>query len=45
MNNVVKFGRWAFAEFCDVYEMQVDFEKEVEAEFTNLVETQHHELL
>ena len=37
VNNAGKFGRWAFAEFCDVYEMQVDFKKKVEEEFNKLI--------
>ncbi len=37
VNNAGKFGRWAFAEFCDVYEIQVDFQAKVKSEFTNLV--------
>ena len=39
VNNSGKFGRWAFAEFCDVYEIQSDFEAKVETEFTKLVKT------
>lgn len=39
VNNAGKFGRWAFAEFCDVYEIQSDFETKVEAEFAKLVKT------
>lgn len=39
VNNAGKFGRWEFAEFCDVYEIQTDFEAKVEAEFTKLVKT------
>ena len=31
-------GRWAFAEFGDVYEMQDDFAKEVEAKFNQMIE-------
>ncbi len=37
VNNAGKFGRWAFAEFCDVYEMEVDFKKKVEEEFAKLL--------
>ena len=39
VNNLGHYGRWAFAEFTDVYEMQVDFEKQVEAMFNTLIET------
>lgn len=31
VNNHENYGRWAFAEFTDVYEMQADFESKVEA--------------
>ena len=37
VNNSGKFGRWASAEFCDVCEIEADFEKEIEAEFAKLV--------
>jgi type III restriction enzyme len=39
VNNLGTFGRWAFAEFSDVYEMQSDFEAQVEAEFNKMIET------
>ncbi len=32
------YGRWAFAEFTDVYEMQADFEARVEAAFNEMIE-------
>jgi len=32
------FGRWAFAEFCDPWEMQDDFEKQVKDHFNQMVE-------
>ena len=38
VNNIGKYGRWAFAEFTDVYEMQADFEKKVEAEFSKMID-------
>ena len=31
-------GRWAFAEFCDVYKIQSDFEAKVESEFNKMIE-------
>lgn len=37
VNNLGSFGRWAFAEFTDVYEMEADFEARVEAEFGKLI--------
>jgi type III restriction enzyme len=38
VNNLGNYGRWAFAEFTDVYEMEVDFEARVEAEFAKMIE-------
>jgi type III restriction enzyme len=37
VNNLAKYGRWAFAEFGDVYRMEADFEAKVEAEFEKLI--------
>jgi len=37
VNFAAKYGRWAFAEFTDVYEMQDDFAKKVEAEFNRMI--------
>ena len=31
-------GRWAFVEFVDVYQMQHDFAKKVEAEFNKMID-------
>lgn len=39
VNNLGTFGRWAFAEFTDVYEMQSDFKDKVENEFNKMVES------
>ena len=38
VNNDGRFGRWAFAEFTDVYEMQIDFKQKVEAEFNKMID-------
>ena len=38
VNRLGTFGRWAFAEFGDVYEMQEDFGAKVEAAFDGLIE-------
>lgn len=38
VNNHERFGRWAFAEFCDVYEMETDFEEKVEAHFNEMID-------
>jgi type III restriction enzyme len=38
VNHLGPYGRWAFAEFTDVYEMQQDFAKKVGAEFDKMIE-------
>ena len=38
VNNHGRYGRWAFAEFTDVYEMQSDFEAKVEGAFNHMIE-------
>ena len=37
VNNHGQYGRWAFAEFADVYEMQEDFSNKVVAEFDRMI--------
>ncbi len=37
VNNLGTYGRWAFAELTDVFEMETDFATKVEAEFNSLV--------
>src|SRR5690606_13418277 len=37
VNHLGTHGRWAFAEFCDVYAMQEEFAKKVEAEFNKII--------
>ena len=37
VNHLRDHGRWAFAEFRDVWEMETDFEKKVEAEFNQMI--------
>lgn len=39
VNHLGSYGRWAFVEFCDVYEMQADFEEKVEAFFNDMVDS------
>lgn len=39
VNNLGTFGRWAFAEFTDVYAMQADFADRVDAELNRIIET------
>jgi len=37
VNNLKHFGRWAFAEFTEVFNMETDFSKKIENEFDNLI--------
>jgi len=37
VNNLGTFGRWAFAEFTEVYQIESDFKARVEAEFDKMV--------
>ena len=39
VNNIGFYGRWAFAEFTDVYQIESDFKEKVESEFNNMIET------
>jgi len=39
VNHLKTHGRWAFAEFCDVYEIQSDFAAKVEQHFATMIET------
>ena len=39
VNHLGAYGRWAFAEFTDVYLIQSEFEKEIESRFSALVES------
>jgi type III restriction enzyme len=38
VNRHGRHGRWAFAEFTDIYLMEADFEAKVEAEFNKMIE-------
>lgn len=37
VNNLKTYGRWAFAEFTEVYQIESDFKAKVEAQFAELV--------
>ena len=37
VNHLGTYGRWTFSEFCDVYEMQADFEAKLEREFDKMI--------
>jgi type III restriction enzyme len=39
VNNLANYGRWAFAEFTEVYQMQHEFEAKVEAEFNKMIDS------
>lgn len=39
VNNLKTYGRWAFAEFTEVYQIQTDFEEVVKHQFETLVDT------
>jgi len=38
VNSLGAYGRWAFAEFTEVYRIETDFEAKVEAEFNKMIE-------
>jgi type III restriction enzyme len=37
VNNLGSYGRWAFAEFTDIYEIESDFKAKVEKEFNTMI--------
>ncbi len=39
VNNLKQYGRWAFAEFTEVYQIESDFKTKVESEFNKMIET------
>ena len=39
VNNLGGHGRWAFAEFTDVWQIEADFKAKVESEFNKMIET------
>jgi type III restriction enzyme len=39
INHNGQYGRWAFAEFTEVYRIEADFEAKVEAEFNKMIES------
>ena len=38
VNNLGSYGRWAFAEFTDIYEMEDNFEQKVSERFDNVID-------
>ncbi len=39
VNNLGTYGRWAFAEFTEIYQIATDFEAKVASEFNKMIET------
>ena len=39
VNNDGRYGRWAFAEFTEVYQIESDFKAKVEAEFNKMIDS------
>src|SRR5207249_6005088 len=39
VNHLGTYGRWAFAEFTEVYQIQSDFKAKVESEFNKMIES------
>jgi type III restriction enzyme len=37
VNHLGTYGRWAFAEFTEVYQIEADFEAKVESEFNKII--------
>jgi type III restriction enzyme len=37
VNHLQQYGRWAFAEFCDIYEIEADFKAKVESQFDRMM--------
>ena len=37
VNNLKTYGRWSFAEFCDVYQIGTDFATKVEKHFNDMI--------
>jgi len=43
VNHLGTYGRWAFAEFTEVYQIESDFKAKVEGEFNKMIERVAHE--
>jgi len=39
VNNLGSYGRWAFAEFTEVYQIEADFKDKVEDEFGEMIDS------
>jgi type III restriction enzyme len=38
VNHLGTYGRWAFAEFTEAYQIEADFKAKVESEFNKMIE-------
>ena len=38
VNHLGTYGRWAFAEFTEVYQIEADFKAKVASQFNNMIE-------
>ena len=38
VNNLGQYGRWSFAEFTEVYQIEAGFKAKVEVEFNKMIE-------
>jgi type III restriction enzyme len=45
VNNLGTYGRWAFAEFTDVYEIEGDFQAKVEKKFSKMIKETIHRIV
>jgi len=39
VNHLGTYGRWAFAEFTEVYQIEADFKAKVESEFGRMIDS------
>lgn len=39
VNHLGTYGRWAFAEFTEVYQIEADFKAKIETEFNKMIES------
>ena len=39
VNHLKTYGRWAFAEFTEIYQIEADFAAKVESEFNKMIES------
>jgi len=42
VNNLKQYGRWAFAEFTEVYQIEADFAAKIEGEFARIIDQVLH---